>query len=320
MEEFLIPIKKETDSQQPAQTQQENLSQPTEQNKALSFTQNKNAQNQTQLSENTQSQPLPLANDTKANFDSKESQENVFNTISNLKTQNQALQNALITQELKNNQSPFKDAYEQYLIKKYYGDDGLNLKAKQDINFKSRSINEPIKQLARISKALKASDEALKNINEAGLTYGANKKLNNFTGGIIGMSEENAKLDNALANFANMSGQVTSRGGNNSNKAADEQQRLLGRDFSSTKERISRIAQTRQSILDYFEQEKAGLQALGYNLSENSSLMQEYMQQKKKQDYLNQNAQDFDFKDYENSIYDKFTDENKSEKLLKYKK
>ncbi|HEO8743264.1 TPA: hypothetical protein R1X36_000652 [Campylobacter upsaliensis] len=238
--------------------------------------------------------------------------------ILDLKTQNEALQNELLQKEAK---SPFNNAYEQYLMKKYYGDEGLNLKAKQDINFKSRSINEPIKQLARISKALKASDEALKSVEEAGLRYGANKKLNNLTGGIWGIGEENAKLDNALANFANMSGQVTSRGGNNSNKSADEQQRLLGRDFSSTKERVSRIAQTRKNIMDYFEQEKAGLEALGYRLDENSSFMREYLEQKKKQEYLEKNSGAFDFNAYEKSIYEDFAKQKEqNDTLLRLKK
>lgn len=228
-----------------------------------------------------------------------------------LKTQNEALQNEA--------KSPFNNAYEQYLMKKYYGDEGL--KAKQDINFKSRSINEPIKQLARINKALKASDEALKSVEEAGLRYGANKKLNNLTGGIWGIGEENAKLDNALANFANMSGQVTSRGGNNSNKSADEQQRLLGRDFASTKERVSRIAQTRKNIMDYFEQEKAGLEALGYRLDANSSFMKEYLEQKKKQEYLEKNSGAFDFNAYEKSVYEDFAKQKEqNDGLLRLKK
>ena len=233
-----------------------------------------------------------------------------------LKTQNEALQNQLLQNEAK---SPFNNAYEQYLMKKYYGDEGL--KAKQDINFKSRSINEPIKQLARINKALKASDEALKSVEEAGLRYGANKKLNNLTGGIWGIGEENAKLDNALANFANMSGQVTSRGGNNSNKSADEQQRLLGRDFASTKERVSRIAQTRKNIMDYFEQEKAGLEALGYRLDANSSFMKEYLEQKKKQEYLEKNSGAFDFNAYEKSVYEDFAKQKEqNDGLLRLKK
>lgn len=238
-----------------------------------------------------------------------------------LKTQNEALQNQLLQNEALQNEakSPFNNAYEQYLMKKYYGDEGL--KAKQDINFKSRSINEPIKQLARINKALKASDEALKSVEEAGLRYGANKKLNNLTGGIWGIGEENAKLDNALANFANMSGQVTSRGGNNSNKSADEQQRLLGRDFASTKERVSRIAQTRKNIMDYFEQEKAGLEALGYRLDANSSFMKEYLEQKKKQEYLEKNSGAFDFNAYEKSVYEDFAKQKEqNDGLLRLKK
>lgn len=238
-----------------------------------------------------------------------------------LKTQNEALQNELLQNEALQNEakSPFNNAYEQYLMKKYYGDEGL--KAKQDINFKSRSINEPIKQLARINKALKASDEALKSVEEAGLRYGANKKLNNLTGGIWGIGEENAKLDNALANFANMSGQVTSRGGNNSNKSADEQQRLLGRDFASTKERVSRIAQTRKNIMDYFEQEKAGLEALGYRLDANSSFMKEYLEQKKKQEYLEKNSGAFDFNAYEKSVYEDFAKQKEqNDGLLRLKK
>ena len=238
-----------------------------------------------------------------------------------LKTQNEALQNQLLQNEALQNEakSPFNNAYEQYLMKKYYGDEGL--KAKQDINFKSRSINEPIKQLARINKALKASDEALKSVEEAGLRYGANKKLNNLTGGIWGIGEENAKLDNALANFANMSGQVTSRGGNNSNKSADEQQRLLGRDFASAKERVSRIAQTRKNIMDYFEQEKAGLEALGYRLDANSSFMKEYLEQKKKQEYLEKNSGAFDFNAYEKSIYEDFAKQKEqNDGLLRLKK
>lgn len=238
-----------------------------------------------------------------------------------LKTQNEALQNQLLQNKVLQNEakSPFNNAYEQYLMKKYYGDEGL--KAKQDINFKSRSINEPIKQLARINKALKASDEALKSVEEAGLRYGANKKLNNLTGGIWGIGEENAKLDNALANFANMSGQVTSRGGNNSNKSADEQQRLLGRDFASTKERVSRIAQTRKNIMDYFEQEKAGLEALGYRLDANSSFMREYLEQKKKQEYLEKNSGAFDFNAYEKSVYEDFAKQKEqNDGLLRLKK
>ncbi|MDL0102558.1 hypothetical protein [Campylobacter felis] len=243
-------------------------------------------------------------------------QESENEELKALKRQNEALQNELLQNEAK---SPFNNAYEQYLMKKYYGDEGL--KAKHDINFKSRSINEPIKQLARINKALKASDEALKSVDEAGLRYGANKKLNNLTGGIWGIGEENAKLDNALANFANMSGQVTSRGGNNSNKSADEQQRLLGRDFASTKERVSRIAQTRKNIMDYFEQEKAGLEALGYRLDENSSFMREYLEQKKKQEYLEKNANSFDFNAYEKSVYEDFAKQKEqNDGLLRLKK
>ncbi|EAJ5118342.1 hypothetical protein C4E78_02265 [Campylobacter upsaliensis] len=248
-------------------------------------------------------------------------QESENEELKALKTQNEALQNELLQNKVLQNEakSPFNNAYEQYLMKKYYGDEGL--KAKQDINFKSRSINEPIKQLARISKALKASDEALKNVEEAGISYGANKKLNNLTGGIWGIGEENAKLDNALANFANMSGQVTSRGGNNSNKSADEQQRLLGRDFASTKERVSRIAQTRKNIMDYFEQEKAGLEALGYRLDENSSFMREYLEQKKKQEYLENNGGAFDFSEYEKSIYEDFAKQKGgNDGLLRFKK
>ncbi|HEF3562023.1 TPA: hypothetical protein R9129_000311 [Campylobacter upsaliensis] len=248
-------------------------------------------------------------------------QESENEELKALKTQNEALQNELLQNKVLQNEakSPFNNAYEQYLMKKYYGDEGF--KAKQDINFKSRSINEPIKQLARISKALKASDEALKSVEEAGLRYGANKKLNNLTGGIWGIGEENAKLDNALANFANMSGQVTSRGGNNSNKSADEQQRLLGRDFSSTKERVSRIAQTRKNIMDYFEQEKAGLEALGYRLDENSSFMREYLEQKKKQEYLEKNSGAFDFNAYEKSIYEDFAKKKEqNDGLLRLKK
>ncbi|MDL0114414.1 hypothetical protein NYG88_03840 [Campylobacter felis] len=248
-------------------------------------------------------------------------QESENEELKALKRQNEALQNELLQNEALQNEakSPFNNAYEQYLMKKYYGDEGL--KVKQDINFKSRSINEPIKQLARINKALKASDEALKSVDEAGLRYGANKKLNNLTGGIWGIGEENAKLDNALANFANMSGQVTSRGGNNSNKSADEQQRLLGRDFASTKERVSRIAQTRKNIMDYFEQEKAGLEALGYRLDENSSFMREYLEQKKKQEYLEKNANSFDFNAYEKSVYEDFAKQKEqNDGLLRLKK
>ncbi|EPB0946819.1 hypothetical protein ACRBA3_001498 [Campylobacter upsaliensis] len=248
-------------------------------------------------------------------------QESESEELKALKTQNEALQNELLQNNNLANEakSPFNNAYEQYLMKKYYGDEGF--KAKQDINFKSRSINEPIKQLARINKALKASDEALKSVEEAGLRYGANKKLNNLTGGIWGIGEENAKLDNALANFANMSGQVTSRGGNNSNKSADEQQRLLGRDFASTKERVSRIAQTRKNIMDYFEQEKAGLEALGYRLDENSSFMREYLEQKKKQEYLENNGGAFDFSEYEKSIYEDFAKQKGgNDGLLRLKK
>lgn len=232
-----------------------------------------------------------------------------------LQTQNEALQNKLLKE-----QSPFNNAYEQYLMKKYYGEDGLLLKQKQDINFKSRSVNEPIKQLARINKALKASDEALKNVGESGVIYGANKKLNDFTGGLIGMSEQNAELDNALANFSNMAGQVTSRGGNNSNKAAEEQRRLLGKDFASDEERVSRIMQTRKNILDYFEQEKAGLEALGYKMDEKNSLMQEYLKQKKKQEYLNKNGGGaFEYSEYEKSAYEKFV-ESKNDDLKRLKK
>lgn len=258
---------------------------------------------------------IPLE-EKKQNEEAKKEALNAQNEQENaLKKENEALKSLLIEQAAKEQESPFSNAYEQYLAKKYYGDDFLGLKTKQEINFKSRSINEPIKQLTRINKALQSSDEALKNVNESGLGYGIEKKLNRFTGGFKEMDEKNAQLDNALINFANMSAQVTSRGGNNSNQEREEQRLRLGGDFVSSEERANRIAQQRKTLLDYFESEMAGLESLGYRLDKNSTLMQEYLKQKKKQDYINKNGgSKFDYAEYEESAYDEFAKAKKEQK------
>ena len=203
------------------------------------------------------------------------------------------------------NQSPFNNAYEQYLAKKYYGDDYLGLRTKQDLNLRSRSINEPIKQLTRITKALHSSDEALKNVAESGIGYGIERKLNRWSGGLKEMDERNASLDNALINFANMNAQVTSRGGNNSNQEREEQRMRLGGDFASSEERANRIAQQRRTLLNYFESEAAALESLGYRLDQNSALMQEYLRQRRKQNYMDAAGGKFDYAEYEQSAADK---------------
>lgn len=215
-----------------------------------------------------------------------------------LKKENENLKAFLLSKIEQEAQKPFKNAYEYHLLKKYYGEGFEDLKLKQNINFKSRSINEPIKQLTRINKALKSSDEALKNVDESGLFYGLDKKLNRWSGGLVELEKERAELDNALINFANISAQVTSRGGNNSNQEREEQRLRLGGDFASKEERINRISQQRKALLDYFEAEKAGLESLGYKLDENSNLMKEYIRQKQKQEYLNNDVKRFDYESY----------------------
>ena len=230
-------------------------------------------------------------------------------SLADLKSENEALK-AFLSAQIQGslsspNQSPFNNAYEQYLAKKYYGDDYLGLRTKQDLNLRSRSINEPIKQLTRITKALHSSDEALKNVNESGIGYGIERKLNRWSGGIKEMDERNASLDNALINFANMSAQVTSRGGNNSNQEREEQRQRLGGDFASSEERANRIAQQRRTLLDYFESEAAALESLGYRLDQNSALMQEYLRQRRKQNYMDAAGGKFDYAEYEQSAADK---------------
>ena len=73
--------------------------------------------------------------------------------------------------------------------------------------------------------------------------------------------------------------------------------------------------------MDYFEQERAGLEALGYRLDENSSFMREYLEQKKKQEYLEKNSGAFDFNAYEKSVYEDFAKQKEqNDGLLRLKK
>lgn len=207
-------------------------------------------------------------------------------------------------------------SYDKYLLDKY--GQGLNVKTKQDIEFKSRSINEPIKRLTTLNKALAASDEVLKYHEEAGLAQGASKKLNDLTGGIWELDEKGAKYDNALRNFIDISGQALARGGNNSNKAQEEQRKNLGGAFTSKEGVKNRLMQQRQTLLKYMDDELKGLETLGFKVKNDTSLMQNYIKQRKKQDYL-ENTDKFDYEEYE-SAFSKFAKKKSEEKeLLRHK-
>lgn len=271
MDEFLIPIDNQKDKEK--------------QNNAL------NANNQNVNSSfNTQNNALNASLNTQNN--------NLQNT-----TNNQNVNSNLNSQtSIDNTQNPQQNnitAYDGYLLDKF--GKGLNVKAKQDVDFKSRSINEPIKRLTVLNKALSASDEVLKYSDEAGLKQGMSKKLNDLTGGIWEMSDRRAKYDNALRNFNDISGQALSRGGNNSNKAQEEQRKNLGGNFTSADGVRSRLLQQRETLLRYMQDEIKGLESMGFKINNNTTLMQNYIKERKKQDYL-KNTDDFNYDDYESAF------------------
>ena len=152
-----------------------------------------------------------------------------------------------------------------------------------------------------LNKALSASDEVLKYSDEAGLKQGMSKKLNDLTGGIWEMSDRRAKYDNALRNFNDISGQALSRGGNNSNKAQEEQRKNLGGNFTSADGVRSRLLQQRETLLRYMQDEIKGLESMGFKINNNTTLMQNYIKERKKQDYL-KNTDDFNYDDYESAF------------------
>lgn len=271
MDEFLIPIDNQKDKEK--------------QNNAL------NANNQNANSSfNTQNNALNASLNTQNN--------NLQNTTNN----NQNVNSNLNSQtSIDNTQNPQNNitAYDGYLLDKF--GKGLNVKAKQDVDFKSRSINEPIKRLTVLNKALSASDEVLKYSDEAGLKQGMSKKLNDLTGGIWEMSDRRAKYDNALRNFNDISGQALSRGGNNSNKAQEEQRKNLGGNFTSADGVRSRLLQQRETLLRYMQDEIKGLESMGFKINNNTTLMQNYIKERKKQDYL-KNTDDFNYDDYESAF------------------
>lgn len=270
MDEFLIPIDNQKDKEK--------------QNNAL------NANNQNANSSfNTQNNALNASLNTQNN--NLQNNTNNQNVNSNLNSQT----------SIDNTQNPQNNitAYDGYLLDKF--GKGLNVKAKQDVDFKSRSINEPIKRLTVLNKALSASDEVLKYSDEAGLKQGMSKKLNDLTGGIWEMSDRRAKYDNALRNFNDISGQALSRGGNNSNKAQEEQRKNLGGNFTSADGVRSRLLQQRETLLRYMQDEIKGLESMGFKINNNTTLMQNYIKERKKQDYL-KNTDDFNYDDYESAF------------------
>lgn len=271
MDEFLIPIDNQKDKEK--------------QNNAL------NANNQNANSSfNTQNNALNASLNTQNN--------NLQNTTNNNQNVNSNLNSQTSTDNTQNTQNNIT-AYDGYLLDKF--GKGLNVKAKQDVDFKSRSINEPIKRLTVLNKALSASDEVLKYSDEAGLKQGMSKKLNDLTGGIWEMSERRAKYDNALRNFNDISGQALSRGGNNSNKAQEEQRKNLGGNFTSADGVRSRLLQQRETLLRYMQDEIKGLESMGFKINNNTTLMQNYIKERKKQDYL-KNTDDFNYDDYESAF------------------
>lgn len=267
MDEFLIPIDNQKDKEKQNALNANANSSFNTQNNALNAslnTQNNNLQNTTNNNQNVNS-----------NLNSQTSIDNTQNTQNNI------------------------TAYDGYLLDKF--GKGLNVKAKQDVDFKSRSINEPIKRLTVLNKALSASDEVLKYSDEAGLKQGMSKKLNDLTGGIWEMSDRRAKYDNALRNFNDISGQALSRGGNNSNKAQEEQRKNLGGNFTSADGVRSRLLQQRETLLRYMQDEIKGLESMGFKINNNTTLMQNYIKERKKQDYL-KNTDDFNYDDYESAF------------------
>lgn len=271
MDEFLIPIDNQKDK---------------EKHNAL----NANNQNVNSSIDNTQNNALNASLNTQNN--------NLQNTTNNNQNVNSNLNSQTSTEDTQNTQNNIT-AYDGYLLDKF--GKGLNVKAKQDVDFKSRSINEPIKRLTVLNKALSASDEVLKYSDEAGLKQGMSKKLNDLTGGIWEMSERRAKYDNALRNFNDISGQALSRGGNNSNKAQEEQRKNLGGNFTSADGVRSRLLQQRETLLRYMQDEIKGLESMGFKINNNTTLMQNYIKERKKQDYL-KNTDDFNYDDYESAF------------------
>lgn len=270
MDEFLIPIDNQKDK---------------EKQNAL----NANANS----SFNTQNNAL------NANASLNTQNNNLQNTTNNNQNVNSNLNSQTSTDNTQNPQQNNITAYDGYLLDKF--GKGLNVKAKQDVDFKSRSINEPIKRLTVLNKALSASDEVLKYSDEAGLKQGMSKKLNDLTGGIWEMSDRRAKYDNALRNFNDISGQALSRGGNNSNKAQEEQRKNLGGNFTSADGVRSRLLQQRETLLRYMQDEIKGLESMGFKINNNTTLMQNYIKERKKQDYL-KNTDDFNYDDYESAF------------------
>lgn len=270
MDEFLIPIDNQKDKEK-----QNNALNANNQNANSSFNTQNNALN-ANASLNTQNNNLQNTTNNNQNVNSNlNSQNSIDNTQNNI------------------------TAYDGYLLDKF--GKGLNVKAKQDVDFKSRSINEPIKRLTVLNKALSASDEVLKYSDEAGLKQGMSKKLNDLTGGIWEMSDRRAKYDNALRNFNDISGQALSRGGNNSNKAQEEQRKNLGGNFTSADGVRSRLLQQRETLLRYMQDEIKGLESMGFKINNNTTLMQNYIKERKKQDYL-KNTDDFNYDDYESAF------------------
>ena len=114
MDEFLIPIDNQKDKEK------QNALNANNQNANSSF--------------NTQNNALNASLNTQNN--------NLQNTTNNNQNVNSNLNSQTSIDNTQNPQQNNITAYDGYLLDKF--GKGLNVKAKQDVDFKSRSINEPI--------------------------------------------------------------------------------------------------------------------------------------------------------------------------------
>lgn len=211
-------------------------------------------------------------------------------------------------------------AYDAYLANKYMGVNfaNLNIKAKLQADVKHTNLGKTSDEIAKMVNALDNSDEVLKRSDLAGTWNGISNYLNQKTGGWWSLSDDRKKLNVAneqlMANIAD-----TMDNGKATNETRKRARENYGLGFRGQDEIVAGVTEAREAMLNRIDAQIANLEEKGGYLNLDKEMLRKIQEHRQKQKFLTETMYsnyggNFNYTNYNNSVYDKFYNQKKEKK------
>ncbi len=192
-------------------------------------------------------------------------------------------------------------AFDYFMAKKFLGMD-LNVNLNGNLNIKSENQTK-IKNLTSATskiydgiKALNLGDRLIEKAqNNSGIFNALKRLANEKTGGLYGLSSDEAETVNALKNYSystarQMGGQIT-------NQKIKDAQEMTKFGFRSKEENTARLGENQSRLIQILEQDINNLESLGGKLPE--SVILELMKHKNRLEHIQKNQGKIKLKEYQ---------------------